>query len=304
MKAARKFHVVAPLGCQAREGGAQGLRRPFPVRRPKGSRERRHRRSPSVRSASPVGGCAAGTAADATGDAPRRSGAAVQRRVASDYLRGAENGTWRRDASAQADAPHPGGRSPRGSRRRAWARSPCRTQPGWRHPPHSVGARTSTTRRAASPRRRRCCSTTAAPRRWRWATGRASSTGSTWPTARSRPAGAAGTGSTVGSGQGCAIGNPGGGSPATGVNGIEVPGSPPIDSTASVNTNGDLYFGAGNAASPVDRRLLRLRVERGRGVEPGRAPTRPPTRRPTAASRRRSPSLTAGRSSRAARWGR
>ncbi len=65
------------------------------------------------------------------------------------------------------------------------------------------------------------------------------------------PGWGAGTGSTVGSGQGCAIGNPGGGSPATGVNGIEVPGSPPIDSTASVNTNGDLYFGAGNAASPV-----------------------------------------------------
>ena len=40
--------------------------------------------------------------------------------------------------------------------------------------------------------------------------------------------------------------------PATGVNGIEVPGSPPIDSTASVNGNGNLYFGAGNAASPVD----------------------------------------------------
>ena len=61
-----------------------------------------------------------------------------------------------------------------------------------------------------------------------------------------------GTGSTIGSGQGCSNGNPGGGSPATGVNGIEVPGSPPIDSTASVSGNGNLYFGAGNAASPVD----------------------------------------------------
>ena len=55
-----------------------------------------------------------------------------------------------------------------------------------------------------------------------------------------------GSGSTVGSGQGCADGNPGGGTPATGVNGIEVPGSPPVDSTASVNGNGNLYFGAGN----------------------------------------------------------
>ena len=42
--------------------------------------------------------------------------------------------------------------------------------------------------------------------------------------------------------------------PAVGVNGLEVPGSPPIDSTASVdNANGgDLYFGGGNAASPID----------------------------------------------------
>ena len=57
---------------------------------------------------------------------------------------------------------------------------------------------------------------------------------------------------TVGPGQGC-LANPSGGTPATGVNGIEVPGSPPVDSTASVNaSNGDLYFGAGNAASPVD----------------------------------------------------
>ena len=61
-----------------------------------------------------------------------------------------------------------------------------------------------------------------------------------------------GTGSTIGSGQGCANGNPGGGMPATGVNGTEVPGSPPIDSTASVSGNGNLSFGGGNAASPVD----------------------------------------------------
>ena len=63
-----------------------------------------------------------------------------------------------------------------------------------------------------------------------------------------------GHGQTIGSGQGCANANPGGGTPALGSDGLEVPGSPPIDSTASVdNANGgDLYFGAGNAASPVD----------------------------------------------------
>lgn len=65
------------------------------------------------------------------------------------------------------------------------------------------------------------------------------------------PGWGSGTGSTVGSGQGC-LSNPSGGTPATGVNGVEVPGSPPVDSTASVNSNGDLFFGAGNAASPVD----------------------------------------------------
>jgi hypothetical protein len=65
------------------------------------------------------------------------------------------------------------------------------------------------------------------------------------------PGWGSGTGQTVGSGQGCKS-SPTGGPPATGVNGIEVPGSSPVDSTASVNTNGDLYFGAGNAASPVD----------------------------------------------------
>jgi PQQ-like domain len=64
------------------------------------------------------------------------------------------------------------------------------------------------------------------------------------------PGWGSGTGSTIGSGQGC-LSTPSGGSPATGVNGVGVPGSPPVDSTASVG-NGDLYFGAGNAASPVD----------------------------------------------------
>ena len=66
------------------------------------------------------------------------------------------------------------------------------------------------------------------------------------------PGWGSGTGTTVGPGQGC-LANPSGGTPATGVNGVGVPGSPPVDSTASVNaSNGDLYFGAGNAASPID----------------------------------------------------
>ena len=66
------------------------------------------------------------------------------------------------------------------------------------------------------------------------------------------PGWGSGSGSAVGSGQGC-MSNPSGGSPGTGVNGVAVPGNPPIDSTASVSpSNGDLYFGAGNAAAPID----------------------------------------------------
>ena len=61
-----------------------------------------------------------------------------------------------------------------------------------------------------------------------------------------------GTGASVGPGQGC-LSNPSGGTPATGINGVQIPGNPPVDSTASVSSNnGDLFFGAGNAASPVD----------------------------------------------------
>ena len=65
------------------------------------------------------------------------------------------------------------------------------------------------------------------------------------------PGWGSGSGNTIGPGQGC-LSNPSGGSPATGVNGVEVPGSPPVDSTASVNADNSLYFGAGNAAAPVD----------------------------------------------------
>ena len=64
------------------------------------------------------------------------------------------------------------------------------------------------------------------------------------------PGWGSGSGSGSGSGQGCSGAS--GGTPAVGINGINIPGSPPVDSTASVNTNGDLYFGAGNASSPVD----------------------------------------------------
>jgi hypothetical protein len=57
----------------------------------------------------------------------------------------------------------------------------------------------------------------------------------------------------IGSGQGCEDNNAGGGTPKNTnlYNGTEVPGSPPVDTTASVDpNNGNLYFGAGNAAVP------------------------------------------------------
>jgi PQQ-like domain len=63
------------------------------------------------------------------------------------------------------------------------------------------------------------------------------------------PGWGSGTGQSVGSGQGCAS-SPSGGPPASGVDGVEVPGSSPVDSTASVGSNGTLYFGSGNAAAP------------------------------------------------------
>jgi hypothetical protein len=62
---------------------------------------------------------------------------------------------------------------------------------------------------------------------------------------------------SIGNGQGCEDDNAGGGSPKSAgggsllLNGSAVPGSPPIDSTASVDPNdGNLYFGGGNAAVP------------------------------------------------------
>ncbi|HTU39841.1 MAG TPA: PQQ-binding-like beta-propeller repeat protein [Acidimicrobiales bacterium] len=61
-----------------------------------------------------------------------------------------------------------------------------------------------------------------------------------------------GTENGVGSGQGCDSSPSGTGSPAMGAIGVEVPGSPPIDSTSSVGPNGNLYFGGGNAAAPID----------------------------------------------------
>jgi hypothetical protein len=57
-------------------------------------------------------------------------------------------------------------------------------------------------------------------------------------------------GQTVGSGQGCGASGVGA-LPATGDTGIELPELPPVDSTASVAPgSNDLFFGAGNAASP------------------------------------------------------
>ncbi len=63
-----------------------------------------------------------------------------------------------------------------------------------------------------------------------------------------------GQGAAIGAGQGCMNPDTSSAVPVTGVKGVEVPGSPPIDSTASVDpaNGGDLYFGGGNASSPID----------------------------------------------------
>jgi hypothetical protein len=60
-----------------------------------------------------------------------------------------------------------------------------------------------------------------------------------------------GQGASIGSGAGCGVANPAG-TPVSGSVGLEVPESPPVDSTASVGANGDLYFGAGNGFSPIE----------------------------------------------------
>jgi hypothetical protein len=59
-------------------------------------------------------------------------------------------------------------------------------------------------------------------------------------------------GQDVGSGEGCGVTNTTGTAPNLGSRGVPVEGSVPIDSTASVGSNSDIYFGTGNAASPVD----------------------------------------------------
>ncbi len=61
-----------------------------------------------------------------------------------------------------------------------------------------------------------------------------------------------GMGQDVGSGEGCDVTNTTGTVPNLGNRGITVEGNAPIDSTASVGSNSDIYFGAGNAASPID----------------------------------------------------
>jgi hypothetical protein len=67
------------------------------------------------------------------------------------------------------------------------------------------------------------------------------------------PAGWGGTqGQDVGSGQGCGISATSGTTPNMGFRGTAVPGNVPIDSTASVAGNSTVYFGAGNAADPID----------------------------------------------------
>jgi hypothetical protein len=65
-----------------------------------------------------------------------------------------------------------------------------------------------------------------------------------WGTTTSNP--------TVGPGQGCGQGNTGGVTPLSPASvGVEVPGAPPVDSTASTDPgSGNLFFGAGNGAEP------------------------------------------------------
>lgn len=61
------------------------------------------------------------------------------------------------------------------------------------------------------------------------------------------------TGTAVGAGTGCNQPASNVGTVLSGAQGIEVPESPPIDSTASINpSNGNLLFDAGNAAEPTD----------------------------------------------------
>ena len=58
--------------------------------------------------------------------------------------------------------------------------------------------------------------------------------------------------STVGPGQGCGLSNTSGGQPISpAAVGVEIPGAPPVDSTASVDPgSGNLHVDAGNAAAP------------------------------------------------------
>jgi hypothetical protein len=61
------------------------------------------------------------------------------------------------------------------------------------------------------------------------------------------------TGTAVGAGTGCNASTSNVGTILSGSQGYAVPGSPPIDSTASINpNNGNLLFDAGNAAEPLD----------------------------------------------------
>ena len=61
-----------------------------------------------------------------------------------------------------------------------------------------------------------------------------------------------GVGLDVGPGQGCGVTNTSGTAPTSGIRGVAIPGNQPIDSTASVGGNSNVYFGAGNAAAPID----------------------------------------------------
>ena len=138
----------------------------------------------------------------------------------------------------------------------------------------------------------RASSTTAGPPRSRWATARATSTGLNLADGSVAPGWGSGRARRSGRARAATIPTRASAAPAVGDNGVEVAGSPPIDSTASVDpNNGDLYFGGGNAASPVDGGYYAYGPERQPGVEPGRDQPadrhRPRRRRAGLAVRRR-----------------
>ena len=187
---------VAPLGRQPRERLVQGLRGPSPVR------VRRHDRLPG-RGPHPrrdwhrrFGGIAAGTTIDATGAAPRGPETPLHGCATSDYLRKTEKGILQRDARAQADDPD--SFSPSFSVAGTCVASGVLGvhQAAAVPPPLAVTLDVEHDAERRAVRRRRGLTGRVQRRRdvrvSRWATARVCCTGSTSPTDRCFPGGAAG----------------------------------------------------------------------------------------------------------------